>query len=54
MNKIKQAYNRPTTEILVIRFEEGILNTSGPGSGYNRSGGAGNEMNEDPDYNYSF
>ena len=28
MNKIKQAYNRPTTEILVIRFEGMLLQST--------------------------
>ena len=48
----KQVYETPTTESLELRFE-GMVCTS-PGSGYNRSGGAGNVMNEDDDYNYSF
>ena len=54
MNKMKSLYEAPTTDILVVRFEGALLTVSGPGSGYNRSGGAGNEMNEDSDYTYSF
>ena len=45
MNKKKSLYEAPTTDILVVRFE-GMVCTS-PGSGYNRSGGAGNVMNEE-------
>ena len=52
MNKMKSLYEAPTTDVLVVRFE-GMVCTS-PGSGYSRSGGAGNVMNEDDDYNYSF
>ena len=29
MNKIKLTYVRPTTDLLVIRFEEGLLTVSG-------------------------
>ncbi len=32
---------------------QGLLAVS-PGSGYNNDGNAGNDMNEDDDYNYSF
>ena len=47
----KTDYQKPTCEILVVRFEENIMS---PGSGYSKSGNAGNTMNEDDDYSYSF
>ena len=28
MNKTKQAYDRPTTDVLVVRFEESLLTVS--------------------------
>ena len=28
MNKIKETYERPTTDLLVIRFEQGLLQAS--------------------------
>ena len=49
MNKIKETYERPTTDLLVIRFEQGILVVSGARSasnGYdtnNYLGGLGDE-----------
>ena len=52
MNKNKLLYEAPEAQTLVVRFEENIM--SGPGSGYNKSGNAGNTMDEDDDYNYSF
>ena len=39
MNKNKQAYDRPTTDVLVVRFEEGILFVSG-GANYSSTRGA--------------
>ena len=54
MEKIKVTYDRPTTNLLVIRCKQSLLNVSGPGSGYNKSGHAGNDMQEDDNYTYSF
>ena len=33
MNKIKQAYERPKTDLLVVRFEQNILTLSDTGKG---------------------
>ena len=33
MNKIKATYERPTTDLLVIRFEQNLLNISGGDAG---------------------
>ena len=52
MKKQKQIYVSPETETLVVRFEGSLMTVSGPGSGYNKSGNAGNTMTEDDDYDY--
>lgn len=39
MNKIKETYERPTTDLLVIRFEQGLLQASN----YGAKGAAGAE-----------
>ena len=49
----KTMYITPESELLIFGFEENFLQ-SGPGSGYNKSGNAGNDMTEDDDYRYSF
>ena len=49
MNKNKQAYDRPTTDVLVVRFE-GAFPT---GSLYGAKGAAGQQMVDDDDYTYS-
>ena len=54
MNKKLKAYEAPKTEALELSFEGGILAASGPGSGYNKDGGAGNGMWDDDDYSYDF
>ena len=51
MKKIKEIYSQPQCETLVVRFEGNIMS---PGSGYSKSGNAGNTMTEDDDYSYSF
>ena len=48
----KSFYEAPEAELLLVKFEENIM--SGPGSGYNTNGNAGNELTEDSDYTYSF
>lgn len=48
MNTIKELYSSPTTKILVVRFEEGILTVSGGVNWSNTSGGAGGDDNYDP------
>ena len=48
MNKTKQAYDRPTTDVLVVRFEENIMSVQ-----YGAKGAAGQQMVDDDDYNYS-
>ena len=53
-DKNKEVYTSPITEALELRTEESILVISGPGSGYNNSGNAGNSLTEDPGYTYSF
>ena len=53
-DKNKEVYTSPLTEVLVVRFEDSILVVSGPGSGYNDSGNAGNNMTEDDSFFYSF
>ena len=50
----KTSYTSPEVELLVVRSEGSLLNVSGPGSGYNNSGNAGNSMSEDGNYTYSF
>ena len=54
MIKQKEVYTSPLAEVLEVRFENCILDVSGPGSGYNNNGNAGNEMTENGDYTYSF
>ena len=48
----KQLYTAPEAELIVVRFEGNVL--SEPGSGYNLSGSAGNDLEEKDDYTYSF
>ena len=33
MHKMKELYSSPTSELLVVRFEEGMLNISGGDAG---------------------
>ncbi len=43
MKKNKTTYERPTTDLLVIRFEQNLLNVSG-GANYSKTaGGAGGD-----------
>ena len=48
MNKTKTTYERPTTELFVIRFEENICLS------YGKQGDAGIIDDEDDVRNYSF
>ena len=49
----KHLYTAPEAELLVVRFEENFL-TSGPGSGYNDAGNAGNALLENDAFNFIF
>ena len=48
MNKIKATYERPTTDLLVIRFEQGLLT----GSPYGDQGAAGKNFSSGGVYNF--
>ncbi len=48
MNKKKSLYEAPTTDVLVVRFEEAILRAS-----YGADGAAGQLMVDDDGYIYS-
>lgn len=41
MNKTKQGYVAPLSDLLVVRFEENILNVSGGANWASQAGGAG-------------
>lgn len=43
MNKLKEQYCSPTTNILVVRFGESILVISGGANYSSRAGGAGGD-----------
>lgn len=49
MNKTKQGYVTPLSDLLVVRFEGAFLT----GSLYGAKGAAGQQMVDDDDYNYS-
>lgn len=52
MNKLKEHYCSPTTNILVVRFE-GMLMQSGGANGYHAGGGGSygdGETNDNGDY----
>ena len=51
MNKIKETYERPTTDLLVIRFEQGLLTGSVKWGASNQ---AATMDDEDDDRSYSF
>ena len=50
MNKIKTTYERPTTDILVIRFEGGILTNSLDEQGYSTQRGGVPTLGDDDEY----
>jgi hypothetical protein len=43
MNKIKEVYSQPTAELLIVRFEEGLLYVSGGRNYSSMPGGAGGD-----------
>ena len=47
MNKKKSPYEAPTTDILVVRFEEGVLTGS---ENYGAKGAAGNAIEDGNEY----
>ena len=47
MNKNKQAYDRPTTDIFVVRFEGALLQVSGGANYSTTPGGAGGDDSYD-------
>lgn len=47
MNKIKSLYEAPTTNILVVQFEEGVLTGSNK---YGAKGAAGNVIEDGYEY----
>ena len=52
MNKKKSLYEAPTTDILVVRFEQALLVVSDPGSasnGFNTNNNLGGLGDEDDD-----
>ena len=50
MKKNKEIYSQPTSKLLVVRFEKMICQSIQ----YGAAGHAGNDMEEDDDYEYSF
>ena len=47
MNKLKSLYEAPTTDVLVVRFEEGVLTGS---NNYGAKGAAGNAIEDGYEY----
>ena len=47
MNKIKLDYEQPSCDLLVVRFEEGILTVSGGVNYSKNAGGAGGDDSYD-------
>ena len=45
MNKTKQAYDRPTTDVLVVRFEENVMSPV-----YGAKGFAGADIEDGNEY----
>ena len=53
ITKKKLSYEGPVCEVFEVQ-SEAVMQAGSPGSGYNRNGGAGNDLHEQDDYTYGF